>query len=412
MTRPRQADPDPDLLAVEGLAARLVREPAAFAGVAALAAAAGVGRERLEELVERHFHSTPVRLLRGARVAAAQRLLVATGRPLAAVAADVGFAGLPSFAAAFRRLAAMAPADYRRLAAARDFTLRLPSSFQLGRTLAYLGRDPESRSERLRGRSYAMGTWLAEVPARLEVELAPGRARCTIVCRRRLPEGAAVAAHAQLLRRLGLTGDPRPFEAAVAGRPDLAALVDGRRGLRIPLTAEPFECLLWAICGQQVNLAFARAMLGRLVERAGSPVGAGLAAPPRPAAVAALTPAELARQQFSRQKIDYLLGAARRLAAGDLDLAGLAAGSATRAQETLAAVRGLGPWSVGYVMMRGLGFGDCVPLGDSGLTRALQRFFHLDRRPDAVLTRELMLPFSPHRSLATFHLWQTLEDVP
>ena len=73
-------------------------------------------------------------------------------------------------------------------------------------------------------------------------------------------------------------------------------------------------------------------------------------------------------------------------------------------------VRGLGPWSVQYFLMRGLGFADCVPVGDAGLTAALQRFHHLDHRPGPAETRELMEPFAPFRSLGTYHLWSSLGD--
>jgi 3-methyladenine DNA glycosylase/8-oxoguanine DNA glycosylase len=63
-------------------------------------------------------------------------------------------------------------------------------------------------------------------------------------------------------------------------------------------------------------------------------------------------------------------------------------------------------------MMRGFGFADCVPVGDTGLGTALERFFALDARPDAQAVRTLMQPFAPFRSLATFHLWLSLGDTP
>jgi 3-methyladenine DNA glycosylase/8-oxoguanine DNA glycosylase len=62
--------------------------------------------------------------------------------------------------------------------------------------------------------------------------------------------------------------------------------------------------------------------------------------------------------------------------------------------------------------MRGLGLRDCVPVGDAGLTLALQRWFGLEQRPDARETLRLMGPFAPHRSLATFHLWASLKGTP
>jgi len=86
--------------------------------------------------------------------------------------------------------------------------------------------------------------------------------------------------------------------------------------------------------------------------------------------------------------------------------------SATRAERTLLEVRGLGPWSVNYLMMRSLGFADCVPLGDTGVTSGLQALLSLEERPDIDATRRLMAVFSPYRSLATAHLWQFGKPAP
>ena len=69
------------------------------------------------------------------------------------------------------------------------------------------------------------------------------------------------------------------------------------------------------------------------------------------------------------------------------------------------------PWSVNYLMMRSLGFADCVPIGDTGVTSGLQALFRL-RNADADATRRLMSVFSPHRSLATAHLWQINRPPP
>ena len=412
LSRARMLDRDPELVRVEDLVAGIRREPGAMPGLEALGREAGVGASKLHALFRRHFHSTPARLLTAARIATARRLLLETSRPVLDVAYEVGYESPSSFNENFVRLTGMSPVDYRRLAGARELELRLPASYPRPAILAHLARDPESATERVTGSVWEAGMWLDGVAARLSVEFSAGRARCRLEGRGRLPEGAAAAAHERVSRRLGLGSDPAGFEAKAASAPDLAPLVDGRRGLRLPLVADPFECLLWAILGQQVNLSFARRLVRRVVERAGEPAGGSLWAPARAAAVAALAPKELAGMQLSRPKIDYLLGSAARVAAGELDLEAMARGSATRAEATLLAQRGLGPWSVAYLMMRGLGFADCVPVGDSGLARALERFFRLPARPGPRETRTLMERFAPHRSLATFHLWQSLEDAP
>ena len=183
-------------------------------------------------------------------------------------------------------------------------------------------------------------------------------------------------------------------------------------GLRIVQSATVFEALTWAIIGQQINLPFACLLRSRLIKLAGTPVSENLYAPPSPAAVANLTPADLLPLQFSRQKAGYVIAISRLIADGQLDLAALRTLSAARAERTLLALRGLGPWSVNYVMMRSLGFADCVPYGDTSVTSGLQELLKLDTRPDVDATRRLMAPFSPYRSLATAHLWQLNQPIP
>ena len=148
------------------------------------------------------------------------------------------------------------------------------------------------------------------------------------------------------------------------------------------------------------------------MERTGTRVLGGLFAPPTPEKVANLEIEELTRVQFSRRKAEYLTGVAQRVVAGELDLQRLATAAAAEVEAALLAVRGLGPWSTHYLMMRAFGFEDCVPVGDSGLVRGLMRFFHLQTRPTAAETLELMRPFVPFRSWATFHIWQSLGDKP
>src|SRR5688500_3849788 len=144
--------------------------------------------------------------------------------------------------------------------------------------------------------------------------------------------------------------------------------------------------------------------------RAGGARGDGTRAHPPPAAVAGLDYEDLTRRRFSRRKAEYLVDTARLLLDGELPLPGAGGELATRAAERLLAVRGLGPWSVQYLLMRGGGFADCVPVGDAGLTAALQRFFALPARPGPEETERLMEPFAPNRSLATYHLWMSLGE--
>jgi 3-methyladenine DNA glycosylase/8-oxoguanine DNA glycosylase len=240
------------------------------------------------------------------------------------------------------------------------------------------------------------------------VELAGGLARCRLEAERTLAAGERAAAHAAIVRWLAIDGEAAPSRASARGG-HWRRLLSRRPGLRIPRTPTVFEGLTWAIVGQQVNLAFAYRLRRRAIELAGERLDPWLICHPTPAQLAVVDPADLARQQFSRRKAEYLLGAARAVS-GELDLEALPRGAATRAEQLLGSLRGVGPWTVQYVLMRACGFGDCVPASDAGLARAVRSFFNLAHRPDTKEVERLLTPFAPHRSLATFQLWSLLGD--
>jgi AraC family transcriptional regulator of adaptative response / DNA-3-methyladenine glycosylase II len=74
----------------------------------------------------------------------------------------------------------------------------------------------------------------------------------------------------------------------------------------------------------------------------------------------------------------------------------------------LSNVRGIGPWTIQYVFLRGLGFADCLPSGDAGLAQGLARI--AGERPSERQIRDLMAKYAPWRSLATYHVWATLKS--
>ena len=402
---------DPVLADIETLVAEIRAQPAAFPDVRAIVRRSGFGSTRLFELLRLHFHTTPADVLLRARLAAARHRLATTAEPLLPLAHAAGFESLSVFHAHFRRCHGLAPSAYRDLAGATGFKVDLPPGYPLGYLRRALGRDPHAVSEKLAGDRWTAALRLADASVVvLTLDLTATAIRVRIVSP--LPSPAATfEVHAIVIGLLGLDQDAAGF-ARLARRLGLARLVAGRTGLRPGRTPSVFDGLLWSILGQQINFPFACQLKRRLFLLAGEPLDDGLVAPPTPAAIAALDPARLLPLQFSRQKADYVVSIARLVASGQLDLAALRHTSATRAERTLLAVRGLGPWSVNYLLMRSLGFADCVPLGDTGVTSGLQALLKLDERPDVDATRRLMAMFAPYRSLATAHLWQFERPAP
>jgi len=293
------------------------------------------------------------------------------------------------------------------------FEIDLPPYFRTDRVLLYLGRDPASVTEQVIEQRFVFGSHApqARLPVKIEVDLGAEVASCRVDSSASLEKADREALRTQVHRLLGLVMDPRPFEKRASKDPEIARLIRGRRGLSIPQTATVFDALVWVIAGQQVSLPVAFALRRRLARRGGTPLAEGFFAPPTPQAIADLEYTDLHAISFSRRKAEYILDIARSIVEGRFDPEGLRCEPPAEVERRLLGIRGLGPWSVNYLMMRALGQEDRVPIGDAALTRNLKRFFALSKRPDAEMTERLMTPFAPHRSLATFHLWALKEEA-
>lgn len=403
---------DPVLETIEQLVGEIRRDPAAFKDVSSVVRRSGFGSTRLFELVRQHYHATPADVLLRARIETSRHRLLTSDDELASIAFSVGFESLSVFHEHFRAFNGLTPAAYRALTDGHSFEIALPTGYPLAYLRRALSRDPHSLTDRLDDDTYTTVVRLGADPSPVMIKLRLGDSRVRVdVAESASDPKTNPAAHALVIALLGLEQDAAAF-ARLARKLGLARLVAGRDELRITQTPSVFDGLLWAIIGQQINLPFAFQLKHRLTALASRPFAQGLYAPPTPAEIARLEPEQLKPLQFSRSKAGYVIDTARLITRGELDLDALRTMSATRAERTLLAIRGLGPWSVNYLMMRALGFADCVPLGDTGVTSGLRTLFKLEDRPDIEATKRLMMVFSPYRSLATAHLWQLNQPAP
>jgi AraC family transcriptional regulator of adaptative response / DNA-3-methyladenine glycosylase II len=369
----------------------------------ALAKRFGLTIAQLDDLCRDHAQLTPTAWLQERTVRNAAHALIRTRRSIDEIAGDLGFANVDEFASTFRARMRMAPGDYRKLDARRGFALFLPKGYRATEILAYHARYPASVSERSEGNRIWKALTTPDGAAVLELTLNPAQVRAEIHTEATLSRASVAELHASAIAMLGLTHDVGAFERLHA------ALASDRRGLRLPLLPTAFDALCWGIVGQQINVRFAGKLRQVLIELAGQPIGE-MRAHPTPEALARLSVDDLAGRQFSRAKARYLIDAAQAVASGALDIEGLRDGSAIAAEKVLTAQRGIGIWTARYMLLR-LGFADIAPVGDSALATGLERLYRLPHRPDARQTARLMSDFAPYRSLATAHLWASLQSA-
>ena len=392
---------DENIAMFEGLTSRVRASLVDFADAPALARATGVGLTKLAELFHAHAHLTSAFWLRRERVRyAAGRLLNSKGK-VVDVGFESGFESESVFHRQFLSLTRMTPGAYRALS--NVFLLQLPAGYRAKEILAYHARDPESLCEKVEGDTIYKALLTGDGAAVLEISLEREGAWAHVHAERKLGRESLAFLHEAALRMLGLNNETTPFETRHA---DFTA---PRRGLRLPNIPTGFDGLAWAIIGQQINMKFATSLRSEIIRMAGEKIGT-MHAHPTPEKVADMDVAALNARRFSRSKAKYLIGAAQAVAKGELDIEGLPRGSAVAAEKKLTALHGVGIWTARYAMLRG-GFADAAPVGDSALATALQRLHRLPERPDQEETTKLMAAFSPHRSLATMHLWTSLKDA-
>lgn len=384
----------------EDLFARLCRAPLnELANIAALAQHAEVSPRHLHDLVWRQRQQSPATWLAQRRVHAAQELLLTTQMPVTEIAFEVGFATLSAFGAQFRRRTGMNAAGFRQLLTGSGGTVELPADYPLAAILAQLGRDHTASTQRVSGQQLCLGLNLSGQGRGVVVDLESGQA--VIRPTGPLTPSEAFAVWSSFWRVLGLGQRPLRQQSWSDG-PVFT-------GLRLCLTPTPWDALVWAILGQQVTFKAACTFRARLVQALCEPVMDGLFAPPQPAQILAATDQQWRGIGLTRRRVEALRQLAGWVTQGKLNLTSLDDFSLPQLERTLRKVLGIGDWSVAYFFLRGLGLPDVAPVGDSALATALQRHHQLASRPNPAEVMDLMAPYSPNRSLATLHFWQSLQ---
>lgn len=289
-----------------------------------------------------------------------------------------------------------------------ELTIPLPASYRSADVIAFHSRDAEGVAEQVEPNRIRKGVLFSGVPVVLDVAIEPGAARCVIDVDGAASEQVLEQARDALLNILALRIDPEPFMQSASDDALLGPMIAREPGLRIVQSATVFEALTWAIIGQQINLSFAIALRRTFIQQAGRQHANGLWCYPEAADVARLDLEDLTSRKFSRAKAETLLRVARMVAEGDLVLD--REDDAARASEALLAVKGVGPWTVNYTLLRGYGYPDCSLHGDVAIRAALQRLLGEDAKPDMARTEALLARYQPHRTMAAAYLWASLNQ--
>ena len=193
--------------------------------------------------------------------------------------------------------------------------------------------------------------------------------------------GALMTVVARLRRLFDLDAQPAAIAAHLARDPRLAPHVRARPGLRVAGAFDPFEAAARAVLGQQVSVAAARTIAGRLV----AALGEAVATPARRADARVSAGGRRrprGRPRRWRRRWGFRRGARRRCTRSRARSPAASSRSTPRSSprgsiEQIVALPGVGPWTAHYLAMRAVGWPDAFPEGDLGAAQGAGR--HLGR---------------------------------
>ncbi len=380
-------------------------------GVSGLAARLGYSERQIHRTLVDEVGAGPLRLARAQRSHTARILLETTDLPVTEVCYASGFASVRQFNDTMRAIYASPPSELRARAKSRPNRAPVPGAINLrlayrrpadlGGVLDFLAMRAIPGVEEVEGRTYRRSLVLPHATGIVELTPADGYLAVTLRLSDHRDLGAAVA---RCRRLFDLDADSAAVDEVLAGDEALAPLVARASGRRVPGAVDGGEMAVRAVLGQQVSVAAARGLAGRLVAEYGkpldAPVGGVTHAFPTADVLAEIDPAEFPMPRTRQRTLHELVA---RLADGRLRIDAGVEWDETERQ--LLAIPGIGPWTAGYIRMRALGDPDVFLASDLGVRQGMA----LAGLPDEPRAAEAAAErWRPWRSYAQLHVWSLL----
>ncbi len=367
-------------------------------GVDGLAGRLGYSTRHLNRVLTDELGAGPLALARAQRAQTARTLIETTTMPMTDIAFASGFGSVRQFNDTVRDVFATAPVELRRKAGGiapgptGSVAVRLPTRrpFAGEQLMAFLAARAVPGVEHVADGVYSRSLDLPRGHGVVAVSLGDGCVHATF----RLADWRDLAPAVGRIRRLlDLDADPVAIDAALSADPVLARMVAELPGLRAAGSVDPVETMAKAVVGQQVSVAGARTVLGRISRAIGEPLS------------------------IEHRHLTHLIPTAERFAASDPESFPMPRARAATIQRAAAAVlagdvvfdadrsdvrrqlvnlRGVGPWTADYITMRALRDPDAFLPTDLVVKQALASHG---------LTADAAERWRPWRTYAMHHLW-------
>lgn len=385
---------------------RLITDGALDEGnVESMADRLGVSSRHLSRLFVEHLGASPISVAQTRRLHFAKQLIDDTDLTMANVALAAGYNSIRRFNTHFRSVYGRPPSAIRKVrkssSAQAGFEFYLPyrPPYDWHHLIGFLSKRAIPGVESVDEDSYSRSIEVDGEPGSFCVSRVSDRH--ALRCRIQLSRPRALMNVVERIKRIfDLLADPVEIQHCLGTDARLGKLARRNPGLRVPGTWDGFELAVRAIIGQQVSVAGARTVAGRLVKNYGGRLsGFDLESLfPSPQALSRLDTGGLSMPKGRAQAIkDLALGVENGDVSfnSDNDSAGL--------RQQLKSIKGIGEWTAQYVAMRALNDPDAFMCSDLVLLNNASCLF------EETLSARQLLEYSkawqPWRAYAAMHLW-------
>ena len=364
-----------------------------------------IGPRQLQRKFLQHFGVSPKAYFQQQRLLQARKLITTTSLPFTDVCYASGFNSVRRFNEAVKSSYGSTPKDLRKGKALADtpsikisLSYRPPLDWPL--MLSFFQTRQISGLEKVTDTSYQRSVhidnctgWLKvthdenKSALNLEVYLSDYRHLNQVILRVR--------------RMFDLDADMAIIHENLSKHPILAKAINNNPGLRLPGSWDTFEFSIRAILGQQVSVKAATTLARRIVEK----YGAQDTSLPEEMSYSFPSPEKLHQQSFEglgltgsristlQNWVDFWVNHPDYFNTNR---------TLIELQNDLCQIKGIGPWTVNYLAMRGLSDPDAFPAEDLGVIKALS---NEEKRLTPKVIEAMSLPWQPWRAYATMHLW-------
>ncbi len=377
-------------------------------GIPELAEKMGMGERHFRRLFQKHMGTSPKNVALTRRLLMAKQLLCESSLPVAQVAHAAGFQSVRRFNDALKRNFRLSPSDIRRksgstVSKSAEITLKLDYSppYNWDNIINYLGSRAIPGVERVCDDSYSRTFHLQGKAGSFTVSPLENENLLSVSVR--TSEITSLPLILSRVRNIfDLDTNIAVVNECLSGHSDLTERIKSNPGLRVIGAWDAFELTVRAILGQQVTVAAATTLSGRIVSRYGLPCKTPYASLthifPSPEILAK---ADLSGLGITGNRVKAIQHLARTLT--DDPVFFQHPSNLTDFITHMCRLPGIGPWTANYVAMRAMGEADAFPSADLVLLKRMQK--NGSPRPTAKELEKISENWRPWRAYAAMHLW-------